>query len=45
MEGIMTILENLKKIFGKIKLKIKNVNIGYNSGTIGDENEKHEHRK
>ena len=41
----MTIMENLKKIFGKIRLVFKNINIGYNSGNIGDKNEKHEHRK
>jgi hypothetical protein len=41
----MAILENLKKIFAKIKLVFKNINIGYNSGVIGDKNEKHEHRK
>ena len=34
----MTIMENLKKIFAKIRLKFKNINIGYNSGNIGDEN-------
>jgi hypothetical protein len=41
----MSILENLKKLFAKIKLVVKNINIGYNSGTIGDNNGEHKHRK
>jgi hypothetical protein len=41
----MPILENLKKILAKIKLVFKNINIGNNSGVIGDKNEKHEYRK
>jgi len=41
----MAVLENLKKLFVKINLVLKNINIGYNSGVIGDKNEKHEHRK
>jgi hypothetical protein len=41
----MAILENLKKIFAKIKFVFRNINIGNNSGVIGDKNEKHEHWK
>jgi len=41
----MSILEKLKKLFVKIKLVFKNINIGYNSGVLGDKNEKHEHWK
>jgi hypothetical protein len=32
----MVILELLKALLGRIKLVFKNINIGYNSGTIGD---------
>lgn len=42
---VASFFPQLKKIFAKIKLVVKNINIGYNSGTIGDNNEKHEHRK
>jgi len=43
----ISFLERLKEIFAKIKLKIKfkNINIGNNSGVIGDGNEQHQHRK
>jgi hypothetical protein len=41
----MAILEHLKEIFAKIKLVFKNINIGNNSGIIGDNNEQHKHRK
>jgi hypothetical protein len=37
-ENKMTILEHLRKLFAKIKLVFKNINIGNNSGTIGDNN-------
>ena len=41
----MSLFEKLKKFFVKIKFVIKNINIGNNSGIIGDNNEKHEYRK
>jgi hypothetical protein len=43
----MSILEGLKKLFAKIKvmLNLKNINIGNNSGIIGDNNEQHKHGK
>jgi hypothetical protein len=41
----MTFFDKLKKIFAKIKIVFRNINIGNNSGVIGDKNEKHEHRK
>jgi hypothetical protein len=43
----MTILEGLKKLFAKIKVmfNFKNINIGNNSGIIGDNNAQHKYGK
>jgi len=41
----MTFLQWLEKLFSNIKIKVKNINIGNNSGIIGDNNEQHKHRE
>jgi len=43
--GIKSFLQRLEKIIAKLKFKFKNINIGNNSGIIGDNNEQHKPRK
>jgi len=41
----MSFFQWLEKLLAKIRIKIKNINIGNNSGIIGDNNEQHKHRE